>query len=57
MIVGKRQRICACLTRGGIAAGEIGDGGLTNGRYFFFAWGGGTMSHPPVLLIEDDCVA
>ena len=24
---------------------------------FFFAWGGGTMSHPPVLLIEDNCAA
>lgn len=23
----------------------------------FFAWGGGTISHPPVLLIEDDCAA
>ena len=23
----------------------------------FFAWGGGAMSHPPVLLIEDDCAA
>lgn len=21
----------------------------------FFAWGGSTMCHPPVLLIEDDC--
>jgi hypothetical protein len=32
-----------------------------NGRMedwiIFFAWGGGTMSHPPVLLIEDDCAA
>ena len=24
---------------------------------FFFAWGGGTMSHPPEPLIEDDCAA
>lgn len=24
---------------------------------FFFAWGGGTMSHALVLLIEDDCAA
>lgn len=23
----------------------------------FFAWGGSTMCHPPVLLIEDDCAA
>lgn len=21
------------------------------------SWGGGTMSHPPVQLIEDDCAA
>ena len=36
------------LARDGIAAGDWENGWSDN----FFAWGGGTMSHPPVLLIE-----
>ena len=31
--------------------------GRMEDRIIFFAWGGGTMSHPPVSLIEDDCAA
>ena len=40
------------LDRGRIAAvGRIED------WIIFFAWGGSTMCHPPVPLIEDDCAA
>jgi hypothetical protein len=38
--------------------GRVAAVGLENGRYdIFFAWGGSTICHPPVPLIEDDYAA
>lgn len=46
------RKVCAWRAR--CRASDMWD--CLNGRSDnFFAWGGGAMSHPPVLLIEDDC--
>ena len=45
------KKIVGWLVRGGIATVGLENGRLDN----FFAWGGSSMCHPPVPLIEDDC--